>query len=103
MQGEHIGGLCSSLKRTIRKDKAFDKCFPGLPGQGLIAICILDLAQNLRDLCKQVAAVGKKRRTDQFLGCSPFAPIASIQSEPVTKTMPARIFGIAAQSILTGL
>src|SRR4026208_1386874 len=64
MQGKHIGSLCSSLKRTIRKDKAFDKCITGLLGQFVILLCIIILAQNVCDLCKQVAAISKKGCTN---------------------------------------
>src|SRR5687768_1457922 len=103
MQGQHAGGLCSSLEGAIRKDKVFDKCFPGLLSQVVISFRIFILAQYMCDLCKQVAAVSKKCSTNQFLGCPTFAPITSIQSEPVAKTMPARIFGVTAQSILAGL
>src|SRR4026207_1663698 len=70
VQGKHIGSLCSSLKGAIRKDKAFDKCLSGLLGQFVILLCIIILAQNVCDLCKQVAAISKKCSTDQFLGCS---------------------------------
>src|SRR5215207_7661970 len=103
MQGKHIGGLCTTFKGAIRKDKAFDKCFPGLPGEAVISFRIFILAQNMCDLCKQLTAISKKCGPDQFLGCSPFAPITPIQSEPIAKTVPARILSVTAQSILASL
>src|SRR4026208_530866 len=102
MEGKHIGCLCASLNSAIREYKVFDKCLPGLPGQFVISGRIFLPAQDMCDPRKQAAAIGKKCRTDQFLRRPTLAPITAIQGEPVTKTMPALIFGVTAQPVLTG-
>src|SRR5215212_10049246 len=102
MQGKYIGGLCSSLKGAIRKDKAFDKCLSSLLGQVVISFSIFILTQYMRDLCKQVAAISKKCSTNQCVGCSAFGRMTSIQGQPITKTMPAGITRGAAESRRAG-